>query len=284
MYPGTSPLYRPPMQHDPHQMYAMPYGYPPQQPQPPSMYDQQPYAMPHQPPPQQPYYSPMRYGATQTLPHNSGMSYSMYEPHQLQTSISPQNHHLYGGQSFDDYHQHHLQQQQQQASTIPNANNTFHLHQANASNSRLDPPLELNRNLTNWGLTYRAQTRTPRKTWAEFKSEHDLRNTDVSNSQGFAHDIPQQPSLPQSQAFEIQSSNQQQQQQHSPPRDPDLRPLQSSQSTTAMHETPSMRRRPSTPKYENGVIEKPAAGFTIKDTPAAVDMVRFYFVLYVAAI
>uniref|UniRef100_A0AC34GPL2 CKK domain-containing protein n=1 Tax=Panagrolaimus sp. ES5 TaxID=591445 RepID=A0AC34GPL2_9BILA len=231
MYPGTSPLYRPPMQHDPHQMYAMPYGYPPQQPQqpPPSIYDQQPYAMPHQQqqqslPPQAPpsYYSPMRYG-TQTLPHhNSQMSYSMYEPQQLQTSISPQNHHLYGGQSFDDYHQHHLQQQQQQQ-MIPNANNTFHLHQANASNSRLDPPLELNRNLTNWGLTYRAQTRTPRKTWAEFKN---------------------------------------------------LRPLQSSQSTMAMHEaiTP-IRRRPSTPKYENGSAEKsPAAGFTIKDTPAAVDM------------
>ncbi|CAG9537420.1 unnamed protein product [Cercopithifilaria johnstoni] len=61
------------------------------------------------------------------------------------------------------------------------ANNTFRLHRNDASSSRLDPSLEINRNLTNWGLTYKAgQTIRPqRRTWDNRtfgKSEMDLSN------------------------------------------------------------------------------------------------------------
>uniref|UniRef100_A0A0R3S414 Calmodulin-regulated spectrin-associated protein 1 n=1 Tax=Elaeophora elaphi TaxID=1147741 RepID=A0A0R3S414_9BILA len=61
------------------------------------------------------------------------------------------------------------------------ANNTFRLHRNDASSSRLDPSLEINRNLTNWGLTYKAgQTIRPqRRTWDNrtfAKSEMDLSN------------------------------------------------------------------------------------------------------------
>ncbi|VDN51643.1 unnamed protein product [Dracunculus medinensis] len=59
--------------------------------------------------------------------------------------------------------------------------NSFRLHQNNASSSRLDPPLELNRNLTNWGLTYKAghALRPQRRTWENetfVKSDMDLVN------------------------------------------------------------------------------------------------------------
>ncbi|VBB31779.1 unnamed protein product [Acanthocheilonema viteae] len=61
------------------------------------------------------------------------------------------------------------------------ANNTFRLHRNDASSSRLDPSLEINRNLTNWGLSYKAgQTMRPqRRTWDNrtfVKSEMDLSN------------------------------------------------------------------------------------------------------------
>ncbi|MCP9265222.1 Short spindle protein 4 [Dirofilaria immitis] len=61
------------------------------------------------------------------------------------------------------------------------ANNTFRLHRNDAPSSRLDPSLEINRNLTNWGLTYKTgQTIRPqRRTWENrtfTKSELDLSN------------------------------------------------------------------------------------------------------------
>ncbi|KAK6759449.1 hypothetical protein RB195_021187 [Necator americanus] len=53
----------------------------------------------------------------------------------------------------------------------------------NASSSRIDPPLEINRNLTNWGMTYQKMQghtgRPQRRTWENqtfIKSEHDLVN------------------------------------------------------------------------------------------------------------
>ncbi|KAF8380870.1 ptrn-1 [Pristionchus pacificus] len=80
------------------------------------------------------------------------------------------------------------QQQAQQMMTPPPvaapppaaaaAEGGFRLHQATTPVSRLDPPLELNRNLTNWGLTYR-QGQRARRTWENetfVKSEHDLVN------------------------------------------------------------------------------------------------------------
>lgn len=66
------------------------------------------------------------------------------------------------------------------AANVSNAN-TFRLHQNDASSSRLDPSLEINRNLTNWGMTYRAGqlTRPQRRTWENgtfVKSDLDLVN------------------------------------------------------------------------------------------------------------
>ncbi|KHJ91515.1 hypothetical protein OESDEN_08621 [Oesophagostomum dentatum] len=83
---------------------------------------------------------------------------------------------------------------------------TFRLHSQDASSSRIDPPLEINRNLTNWGMTYQKKDggatylcytsiflccmnnsyqmqghtgRPQRRTWENqtfIKSEHDLVN------------------------------------------------------------------------------------------------------------
>ncbi|CAJ0610232.1 unnamed protein product [Cylicocyclus nassatus] len=58
---------------------------------------------------------------------------------------------------------------------------TFRLHSQDASSSRIDPPLEINRNLTNWGMTYqKGHTGRPqRRTWENqtfIKSEQDLVN------------------------------------------------------------------------------------------------------------
>uniref|UniRef100_A0A915CNR7 Prolactin receptor n=1 Tax=Ditylenchus dipsaci TaxID=166011 RepID=A0A915CNR7_9BILA len=60
-----------------------------------------------------------------------------------------------------------------------------------ASGSRLDPPLELNRNLTNWGLTY--GERTPRKTW--FKSEQNVSENGMEDRNGTAS-VQQQQNSP----------------------------------------------------------------------------------------
>ncbi|CAI4224011.1 unnamed protein product [Auanema sp. JU1783] len=59
---------------------------------------------------------------------------------------------------------------------------TFRLHSNDTSNSRLDPPLELNRNLTNWGMTMKAghtPGRNQRRMWENqtfIKNEMDLVN------------------------------------------------------------------------------------------------------------
>ncbi|EJW76447.1 hypothetical protein WUBG_12644, partial [Wuchereria bancrofti] len=72
------------------------------------------------------------------------------------------------------------------------AHNTFRLHRNDASSSRLDPSLEINRNLTNWGLTYKAGQviRPQRRTWENrtfTKSEMDL-----SNQSEFLPGVPSQ--------------------------------------------------------------------------------------------
>ncbi|GMT33362.1 hypothetical protein PFISCL1PPCAC_24659 [Pristionchus fissidentatus] len=70
------------------------------------------------------------------------------------------------------------QQQHMVVDAAPAAADGFRLHQNTTPVSRLDPPLELNRNLTNWGLTYRQGQRS-RRTWENetfVKSEHDLVN------------------------------------------------------------------------------------------------------------
>uniref|UniRef100_A0A914WH24 Calponin-homology (CH) domain-containing protein n=1 Tax=Plectus sambesii TaxID=2011161 RepID=A0A914WH24_9BILA len=59
--------------------------------------------------------------------------------------------------------------------------NTFRLHDEQAAASRLDPQLELNRNLTSWGMAYKPgqPARSTRRTWENqtfVKSELDLVN------------------------------------------------------------------------------------------------------------
>uniref|UniRef100_A0A0K0EUV5 Patronin (inferred by orthology to a D. melanogaster protein) n=1 Tax=Strongyloides venezuelensis TaxID=75913 RepID=A0A0K0EUV5_STRVS len=60
--------------------------------------------------------------------------------------------------------------------------NSFRLHNPNAVGSRLDPSLELNKSLTNWGMTYKSDQKPRRRQWANqnrpsgtsTKSEHDI--------------------------------------------------------------------------------------------------------------
>jgi hypothetical protein len=64
----------------------------------------------------------------------------------------------------------HIYQQQQSISppAQPQSAGQFRLHTDNEPPSRLDPSLELNRNLTNWGMTYKTPSlprQTPRRTW-----------------------------------------------------------------------------------------------------------------------
>ncbi|KJH42889.1 hypothetical protein DICVIV_11126 [Dictyocaulus viviparus] len=58
---------------------------------------------------------------------------------------------------------------------------TFRLHSQDATSSRIDPPLEISRNLTNWGITYQQghTGRLQRRTWENqtfIKSQQDLVN------------------------------------------------------------------------------------------------------------
>lgn len=41
----------------------------------------------------------------------------------------------------------------------------FLLHTPTEPPSRLDPSLEISRDLSNWGMTMKSSSRTPRKTW-----------------------------------------------------------------------------------------------------------------------
>lgn len=61
-----------------------------------------------------------------------------------------------------------------------------------ASSSRLDPSLEINRNLTNWGLTYKVgQTIRPqRRTWEDSTLTKSV--IDLSNQSDFLPGTPQQ--------------------------------------------------------------------------------------------
>ncbi|CAD6189201.1 unnamed protein product [Caenorhabditis auriculariae] len=61
-----------------------------------------------------------------------------------------------------------------------NPANTFHLHNDEGAANQIDPPLEINRNLTNWGMTYKQDNgRNQRRTWQNetfIKNELDLVN------------------------------------------------------------------------------------------------------------
>lgn len=85
------------------------------------------------------------------------------------------------------------QQQQQQQCNISDVNfavlnpllsstpYAFKLHQTNTPVSRLDPQLELNTGLTNWGITYR-EDRPQRKTWATKQAENNMNQQSSSSN------------------------------------------------------------------------------------------------------
>ncbi|TKR80028.1 hypothetical protein L596_014164 [Steinernema carpocapsae] len=113
-------------------------------------------------------------------------------------------------------HQQHAQPPQpaQSAYDTPETqgSSTFRLHQSDASSSRLDPPLELNRNLTNWGMTIKAghASRPQRRTWENttfVKPSNELVNEpevvprvpsefQLSQQQQSFYEAPSQPTTP----------------------------------------------------------------------------------------
>ncbi|CAP34365.1 LOW QUALITY PROTEIN: Protein CBR-PQN-34 [Caenorhabditis briggsae] len=79
------------------------------------------------------------------------------------------------------------QQQQAQQQMLPPNHNAFHLHSKSDDATQADPPLEINRNLTNWGMTYKqempARSIPSRRTWQNetfIKNELDLVNSKES--------------------------------------------------------------------------------------------------------
>uniref|UniRef100_A0A8R1HU46 Patronin n=1 Tax=Caenorhabditis japonica TaxID=281687 RepID=A0A8R1HU46_CAEJA len=82
------------------------------------------------------------------------------------------------------------QSSQQQQQMMPPNHNAFHLHSKSddaSSQMQADPPLEINRNLTNWGMTYKqempARAIPSRRTWQNetfIKNELDLVNSKES--------------------------------------------------------------------------------------------------------
>uniref|UniRef100_A0A914H1N0 Patronin n=1 Tax=Globodera rostochiensis TaxID=31243 RepID=A0A914H1N0_GLORO len=92
-------------------------------------------------------------------PINTASMFPSAEAFQMPPPLPPHQTQLFGGAHC----------QLEESSTA-----VFRLHQANAPASRLDPQLDLNRDLTNWSqMTYRDGDRPQRKTWAQKQSETD---------------------------------------------------------------------------------------------------------------
>uniref|UniRef100_A0A7E4V3R2 Calponin-homology (CH) domain-containing protein n=1 Tax=Panagrellus redivivus TaxID=6233 RepID=A0A7E4V3R2_PANRE len=262
MYPQRSPNETLPM-------YANPYGaYAPPPPPPIPPHHQSPggpYGYQHHPSNYgyPPHASPMRYPNTPS--HHSNMSVSMYDQHYSPMPPTP-NHHMYAHNPYEDAGSVYGDV----PPGVPNAN-TFHLHQAHAATSRLDPPLEISRNLTNWGLTYKASTTTrPKRSWTNFRSEHDIRNHPdvVPTSEGgqSQEDEPTNGStVPPPTAFEIAPPVPTQNHHSSPPRDPDLRKSESSLTVAANQATPIKRSVTTLNGNGAGDAKAPAAPVLIKD-------------------
>ncbi|VDN32553.1 unnamed protein product [Cylicostephanus goldi] len=106
------------------------------------------------------------YSSVQAMPpsldqHNSSPSYALQQPPQPTQLMSA------AGMMSAQQQQQLYQQQYAPYQSTPQLENqppleyeshegasTFRLHSQDASSSRIDPPLEINRNLTNWGMTY----------------------------------------------------------------------------------------------------------------------------------
>ncbi|KAI6191866.1 Patronin [Aphelenchoides bicaudatus] len=177
------------------------------------------------------------------------MSYSMFEPHQMNGEMLSPPMMANMNQMADPY------SMQQQASTP----NSFRLHQPYATSSRLDPSLELNRNLTNWGMTYRVEDRPQRKTWATVESSDASagQTPTTTNQQSSAQTNGHaETGLSQNNVNEeLQNANHHQ----TPPKDPDLRSPQ--QHNT--QQTPTSTTFPvSTSTHE---LSKNSSGLVITD-------------------
>ncbi|KAK6033048.1 hypothetical protein OSTOST_00747 [Ostertagia ostertagi] len=113
--------------------------------------------------------------------HNTSPSYALQSqpPQLIPTMMSQQQQHAQAYSSYQGTPQ--LENQPPLGYESQDGGATFRLHSQDASSSRVDPPLEINRNLTNWGMTYqKGHTGRPqRRTWENqtfIKSEHDLVN------------------------------------------------------------------------------------------------------------
>ncbi|KIH59070.1 hypothetical protein ANCDUO_10713, partial [Ancylostoma duodenale] len=132
------------------------------------------------------------YSSVQAMPpsldtHNTSSSYALqHQPAQLISTagmMPAQQQQLYS-QPYSSYQgTPQLENQPPLDYESHEGVSTFRLHSQDfqASSSRIDPPLEINRNLTNWGMTYqKGHTGRPqRRTWENqtfIKSEHDLVN------------------------------------------------------------------------------------------------------------
>ncbi|CAJ0928181.1 unnamed protein product, partial [Mesorhabditis belari] len=229
--------------------------------------------------PQPTYAQPQIQPQMQNLMHQSAHA-SVGSPFNLHAKQQQMN--QMGPLSAPPYQINHQQQQidqfaqglQQYADQMPDDGGaTFRLHAQNTPQSRVDPQLELNRNLTNWGMTYKSTARPPRKTWENqtfIKREQDLVNdpdlvpyvqddgpsttiTDVGHSLGNRR---------------ISSDSMQQKQMHqhqmsAPP--PHLEPSSSIDSSRA-HSQP----QPSPPRDPSGLTQ-PGNAFVVSDEQAAAD-------------
>jgi len=107
----------------------------------------------------------------QTPPH-AAQFVAAQQPQQDQHPLYRPSAHIYQqlpkAPSPQPQHPFSLQTQTTPSSSM-SGGQTFRLHSETEPPSRLDPALELNRNLTNWGMTYRAGVQqprsTPRRTW-----------------------------------------------------------------------------------------------------------------------
>ncbi|WKY14424.1 hypothetical protein Q1695_000178 [Nippostrongylus brasiliensis] len=137
----------------------------------------------HQPtlmtPPTSSYASVPAYAQSSLDTHNTSPSYALQQPQvpqMIPTAMLPQQHPYSSYQGTPQ-----RENQPPLGYETQDGGSTFRLHSQDASSSRVDPPLEINRNLTNWGMTYqKGHTGRPqRRTWENqtfIKSEHDLVN------------------------------------------------------------------------------------------------------------
>ncbi|KAJ1362998.1 hypothetical protein KIN20_022742 [Parelaphostrongylus tenuis] len=124
------------------------------------------------------YSSPQSYAQTPVDTHIPSSFAIQSQTPIMPAMIPPQQQH---GQSYSSYQSAQLENQPPFGYDSQDGAMTFRLHSHDTSSSRVDPPLEINRNLTNWGMTYQQghTGRLQRRTWENqtfIKSQQDLVN------------------------------------------------------------------------------------------------------------